>query len=177
MTSIEWLYEKLKKSDRRMWEDLLEKAEEMHKQEIITAFDEGQEYEYQYHINNAPKFDSETYYRETFSGEGRSETVTNCHDLEISDEETFVSNGSDEHIVDTNEMIELPQQYVDKLGNEDVLKLGYCEISDEEIDKAWADYKRESLEKFMKNTMVAKYGFTNKDGFAKWYREQLKQRK
>jgi hypothetical protein len=46
--------------------DAINKAKEMHKQEILTAFDEGQEYEYQYHINNAPKFDSETYYQETF---------------------------------------------------------------------------------------------------------------
>jgi len=38
----------------------------LHKEEILKAFDEGQEYEYQYHINNAPKFDSETYYQETF---------------------------------------------------------------------------------------------------------------
>ena len=43
-----------------------QQAKEMHKQEIIDAFDEGQEYEYQYHINSAPKFDSETYYNETF---------------------------------------------------------------------------------------------------------------
>ena len=35
-------------------------------EQIMDAFDEGQEYEYQYHINNAPKFDSETYYQETF---------------------------------------------------------------------------------------------------------------
>ena len=39
---------------------------EMEKQQIIDAFDEGQEYEYQYHINNTPKFDSQTYYAETY---------------------------------------------------------------------------------------------------------------
>ncbi len=38
----------------------------MEKGQIIKAFDEGQEYEYQYHINSAPKFDSETYYQETY---------------------------------------------------------------------------------------------------------------
>ena len=43
-------------------------AKAMHKEEIIEAFDEGQEYEYQYHINSTPKFDSETYYNETFGG-------------------------------------------------------------------------------------------------------------
>ena len=44
------------------------KAKAMHKEEITEAFDEGQEYEYQYHINSTPKFDSETYYNETFGG-------------------------------------------------------------------------------------------------------------
>ena len=33
-----------------------------------NAFDEGQEYEYQYHINSTPKFDSETWYNETYGG-------------------------------------------------------------------------------------------------------------
>ena len=47
-------------------QELLEQAKEMEKQRLIRAFDEGQEYEYQYHINSAPKFDSETYYNETF---------------------------------------------------------------------------------------------------------------
>jgi hypothetical protein len=48
---------------------LKQQAQEMHKEEIIKAFDEGQEYEYQYHINSTPKFDSETYYNETYGGE------------------------------------------------------------------------------------------------------------
>jgi hypothetical protein len=38
----------------------------MFEQEIKKAFDEGQEGEYQHHINNAPAFDSDTYYNETF---------------------------------------------------------------------------------------------------------------
>ena len=36
------------------------------KDQIIKAFDEGQEYEYQYHINSTPKFYAETYYQETY---------------------------------------------------------------------------------------------------------------
>ena len=48
---------------------LVEQAKAMEKEQIIKAFDEGQEYEYQYHINSAPKFDSETYYNETFKSE------------------------------------------------------------------------------------------------------------
>jgi hypothetical protein len=73
MTSIEWLIEQMlnkgffKESVTLTNIDHLQyKAEELHKQEIVKAFDEGQEYEYQYHINNSPKFDSETYYQETF---------------------------------------------------------------------------------------------------------------
>ena len=67
MTSIEWLVKELKLEG---YDHAIQQAKEMHKQEIIDAFDEGQEYEYQYHINNAPKFDSETYYQETFVSKG-----------------------------------------------------------------------------------------------------------
>jgi hypothetical protein len=68
MTSIEWLIDRIRDNDNspEVWERKKLQAKEMHKAEIIDAFDEGQEYEYQYHINNAPKFDSETYYQETF---------------------------------------------------------------------------------------------------------------
>jgi hypothetical protein len=47
------------------------------------------------------------------------------------------------------------------------------EISDEEIEKAWISYQRECLEKFEKDTTIAGYAITNKEKFAKWYREQL----
>jgi hypothetical protein len=73
-TSIEWLVEqllgngllRLTKEDHSLYSELRYKAKEINKREIKDAFDEGQEYEYQYHINNAPKFDSETYFQETF---------------------------------------------------------------------------------------------------------------
>jgi hypothetical protein len=35
-------------------------------EQIIDAFDEGQEDEYQYHINNVPKTNSKEYYLEKF---------------------------------------------------------------------------------------------------------------
>ena len=45
-------------------------AKQMEKENIIEAFDEGQEYEYnQSHYRDAPKFDSETYYNETYKTE------------------------------------------------------------------------------------------------------------
>jgi hypothetical protein len=50
-----------------LMKNAFEQAKAMHKEEIIEAFDEGQEYEYQYHINSTPKFDSETYYNDTFT--------------------------------------------------------------------------------------------------------------
>jgi hypothetical protein len=61
------LYEKgLLKGNGDDIQELLEQFKEIEKEKVIRAFDEGQEYEYQYHINSAPKFDSETYYNETF---------------------------------------------------------------------------------------------------------------
>jgi hypothetical protein len=73
-TAVEWLAEQIEcfgnKHELQMsWatlEELCEQAKEMEKEQIIKAFDEGQEYEYQYHINSAPKFYSETYYNETY---------------------------------------------------------------------------------------------------------------
>ena len=73
VSSIEWFAQKLYETleimgDGYVIDSLLDLAKAMHKEEIIEAFDEGQEYEYQYHINSTPKFDSETYYNETFGG-------------------------------------------------------------------------------------------------------------
>jgi hypothetical protein len=97
MTSIEWL-EQIAKSMVINGGDLgedypallvhIQQAKEMHKQEITKAFDEGQEYEYQYHINNAPKFDSETYYQETF-GSGMSEKPNSQTNEMYSQEEVY----------------------------------------------------------------------------------------
>ena len=61
------LYEKgLLKGNGDDIQELLEQFKEIEKEKVIRAFDEGQEYEYQYHINSTPKFDSEQYYNETF---------------------------------------------------------------------------------------------------------------
>ena len=74
---IKWLEEVIEISEsKRLNSQIIETLDyvllaaesklEKEKQQIIKAFDEGQEYEYQYHINSAPKFDSETYYTETY---------------------------------------------------------------------------------------------------------------
>jgi hypothetical protein len=78
-TAVEWLENQIKTSKhyfKLMAEiknrstvaqsNIFQQAKEMEKEQIIEAFDEGQEYEYQYHINSTPKFDSLTYYNETF---------------------------------------------------------------------------------------------------------------
>jgi len=47
-------------------------AKEMEKEQIEEAWDEGQECEYQYHINAGPKYNSNTYYNETYGGQDES---------------------------------------------------------------------------------------------------------
>jgi hypothetical protein len=73
MTSVDYLLKFIEPSftneQKQFFSIVIEQAKLLNKQEIIKAFDEGQEYEYQYHINNAPKFDSETYYQETFKND------------------------------------------------------------------------------------------------------------
>lgn len=82
MTSIEWLAEQLLKAEPNIleWQKYILQAKEMHKQEMGDTWNAGA------------------------YGGGQ---FTTTH--ETSDEyyqETFVSNGSDDHIVDTNEMVE-----------------------------------------------------------------------
>jgi hypothetical protein len=147
MTSIEWLIEELTPSialQQKYIDELKDKAKKMHQQEIENAYwDGGQD------IPMSEK-SCEQYYQET-----------------------FVSKGSDDHIVDTNEMIELPQQekslsdkwkeYQDWLNEP-------SELSDEEIEKE-AEKRSKSFN-----------GFTTYEKSAwvmacKWYREQLKNKK
>jgi len=51
---------------RHYFEISIEKYLEEEENCILKAFDKGQEYEYEYHINSAPKFNSKTYYKETY---------------------------------------------------------------------------------------------------------------
>jgi len=83
MTSIEWLIDQI---NNKAWgnvridipKEMIEQAKEMHKQEILDAFTEGA---------------SDGFYGESDSNREKYY------------QETFVSKGTDEHIVDTNEMI------------------------------------------------------------------------
>jgi hypothetical protein len=47
-------------------EILLEQAKEMEKEQIEEAFANGVDDEYEWHINNVPRKNSETYYNETY---------------------------------------------------------------------------------------------------------------
>ena len=49
-------------------EILLEQAKEMEKEQIEEAFANGVDDEYEWHINNVPRKNSETYYNETYGG-------------------------------------------------------------------------------------------------------------
>ena len=63
MTSIEWLENELKKSVQYylLIEDIVEQAKELHKQEILNAWDEGK---FEGRFNGEKK--SEQYYQEKF---------------------------------------------------------------------------------------------------------------
>ena len=78
MTSIEWLEEELAKNlksiilnqDYRLMETLFEQAKEMHKQEIIDAWNGG-DYAYFYSKETGRDFaDGKEYYQETFVSKG-----------------------------------------------------------------------------------------------------------
>ena len=66
-TAVEWLLENMPEDYMASIPyELAEQATQMEREQIIEAFDEGQEYEYQYHVNGTPKFDSCTYFNETY---------------------------------------------------------------------------------------------------------------
>ena len=70
MTAVEWLVKELKSNsiDLTKWHnDLLEKAKEMEKQQIMDAYDKGQENPFEYSEDNEVNYyDGNNYYNETF---------------------------------------------------------------------------------------------------------------
>jgi hypothetical protein len=82
-TAVEWLVEQFKEYDFADVKDTenyiikmqsfvltekLEQAKEMEKEQIEEAFANGVDDEYEWHINNVPRKNSETYYNETYGG-------------------------------------------------------------------------------------------------------------
>ena len=168
MTSIEWLIEEMFKQGYfdgnkpltfTNLDHLQQQAKEMHKQEIIDAHIEGQP------LYSCQSEKAEQYYQET-----------------------FVSKGSDDHIVDTNEMIypktafeilqpkltiadtlEFREKHLPEIldAMEEYATSSQTEISDEEIEKEARDYD---------NSVIYGPPLLHFEQGAFWYREQLKQR-
>ena len=73
-TAVEWYAIEMYEYFRSMFgsgiinTDILEKAKEMEKEQIEEAFANGVDDEYEWHINNVPRKNSETYYNETYGG-------------------------------------------------------------------------------------------------------------
>lgn len=69
-TAVEWMVEKLfKPMDNPPIEnvsDIIKQAKELEKKQIEDAFCEGVDDEYEHHINNKLRKNSEQYYNETF---------------------------------------------------------------------------------------------------------------
>jgi len=121
MTAVEWLIHQYIK-DGLFKKGVYEQAKEMEKQQIIDAYNKS------FELRDKPYSTADKYYTSTYA-----------------------SKGSDDHIVDTNEMVS-----------------SQTEISDEEIEKEALSYFNEH------HCNVFEY-----DGFIagiKWYREQLKQK-
>ena len=73
-TAVEWLVKQLNQKidfiplDKwDMIRDIVLQAKEMEKQQIEDAFANGVDDEYEYHINNEPRKNTEQYYNETFN--------------------------------------------------------------------------------------------------------------
>ena len=105
----------------KSFDDFIKPFVKMHKKEIIDAVGVGSQFDRDYLYGYHDK--AEQYYQETFVSKGNDDTL------------------KDYHIVDTNKMVELPKQDVDKLGNEDVPKLGY------DVEKLAKEYDNETASK------------------------------
>jgi hypothetical protein len=68
-TATEWLFKKLwdEPKDKLTWYAILNQAEEIFEEQIEEAFSEGVDNEYEYHINEELRKNTEQYYNETFN--------------------------------------------------------------------------------------------------------------
>jgi hypothetical protein len=67
-TAVEWFANQLSFTQRAIYNGVIEQAKEMEKEQIEEAFANGVDDEYEWHINNVPRKNSETYYNETYGG-------------------------------------------------------------------------------------------------------------
>ena len=67
MTAVEWLIELLAKEKIAIPDYIIKKTKEMEKQQIIDAYDKGQENPFEYSEDNEVNYyDGNNYYNETF---------------------------------------------------------------------------------------------------------------
>ena len=162
MTSIQWLFKELWETpkDKLEWHSILEKAKEMHKQEIIDAYLKDRQ---KATIHKVLIYwdKAEQYYQETF---GQGITLQNNSE---SKGITELSNDSWEGCDGCTEQDEVMYKNGYVKGYNSAISELPKEISDEEIEKAARDYDNGDI-----------YGppLVNFEQGAFWYREQLKQR-
>jgi hypothetical protein len=116
MTSIEWLIEQIKEYDftppsnneeyvilmtKWIFDAKIDEALEMHKQEIIDAYNKS------FELRDKPYSTAEKYYQET-----------------------FVSKGSDDHISDISKMVDVPQEEISDEEIEKAAPLGNPTLED-----------------------------------------------
>jgi hypothetical protein len=162
MTSIEWLIEKLGWNNRSdAINRIVDEAKEMHKTELGKTWDSALD-KYEVRAGNY---------------------MRGYEDFDDYFKETFVSNGSDDHIADISKMVEdetQPATYKIDIWtsfHHNKERIINAQISDEEIENAvLKEYENVGDEKLFPS-------HTDKDiwmkGFyegVKWYKEQLKQR-
>jgi hypothetical protein len=70
-TAVEWLLKKIENKNGKefssYYTEFIEQAKEMEKEQIVNAWDDGSETEYQYHVNGEFRKCSHDYYNETYN--------------------------------------------------------------------------------------------------------------
>jgi hypothetical protein len=68
MTAVEWLFKQLwnQPKDKLTWYAIIKQAKAMEKEQIENAYANGVDDEYEYHINDEPRKNTEQYYEQTY---------------------------------------------------------------------------------------------------------------
>jgi hypothetical protein len=138
MTSIEWLIQEVEPYGtgkfRDLFKEVIDKAKEMHKQEIIDAWNSG-DYTYFYSKETGRDFaDGKEYYQETFVSKGSDEA-------ELPKHPSVISENGNELLFDKegNLIKELPKQetlYTEEQVKEAYFK-GATDVHDKCTDRTW----------------------------------------
>lgn len=173
-TAVEWLFDKLKKSDRRIWDDLLEKAKEIEKKQIIDAWEH-------YRTGSGKRYYNDVYgigniLSPTYSGENPFIPIQTeiyvSKGIDKTDLKKLITEIMEEDAKD--ELYDKPFVVCEDCGMEEC-KCYQTEISDEEYYKD-VFYQKQVMNPYPtgdQSYTAYEKGFMD---FAKWYREQLKLR-